>query len=332
MKNSILLLAIAVSVSFAASCTKEIEFTGEETAPCLVLYSLATPGEPLTANLSTSVFFLKNNYDNKLFTSQLDTLRGTVKVFVNGAQTPYVMRYSPAGYSDDYYYYVAPSTLRYVSDYVPSEGDRIRIVAEFPGLPAAEGETIVPRPGNLSILSSKKSLSAEEDVSFDVSARLKDDGSYAKYYSIKPARLVSSDGGESFWIERWGTVSSNDMIFMGSASDMTSLLGDDNEISGYFSDELFRGGTCDFRFSFNMGREYESYIYDDYPGEEYQYRYTLLFTTMTPGLYNHILSMNNLSYSEFGFFGESSTVYSNVKGGYGCVCSSVSLSLSLNNP
>ncbi|MBR5055786.1 MAG: DUF4249 family protein, partial [Bacteroidales bacterium] len=121
MKKITLLLMFAAA--FAVSCTKEIEFKGDETASRLVLYSLATPGEPLAADLSCSVFFLKKNYDNKLFTSPLDTLRGTVKVYVNGAQTPYVMSYSPNSLSDDddYYYYFSPGTLRYVSDYVPAE-------------------------------------------------------------------------------------------------------------------------------------------------------------------------------------------------------------------
>ena len=140
IRSAFAALAALAALFAAASCEKEIEFKGDETTPRLVLYSLSTPGQKLSADVSSSVFFLKQNYDNKLFTSTLDTLKGGLKVYVNGSATPYVMRYTPL--EDDYYSssWKAP-TLHYETDYIPSEGDRIRIVAEFPGFETAEGET-----------------------------------------------------------------------------------------------------------------------------------------------------------------------------------------------
>ncbi len=331
----IYLIAAALALPFAASCTKEIQFKGDETASKLVLYSLAVPGQELSADLSSSVFFLKRNYDNKLFTSSLDTLRGTVKVYVNGAQQPYLMRYSPYVPDDEYgYFYFAPSTLRYVSDYVPSEGDRIRIVADFPGFDSVEGETVVPVSGRFSVNSIKVNRSEEGEMNIEVSARVTDDGSGLKYYDVSPIRFFSWDGGETYEQEQVFDITSNDVIFRNTTSDLMSILDEGEQTSSYFSDELFRGGSYDFKFSFRAWEplydEYYGYGDPNYSGEKISYLYTVRFTTLTTSLYNHILSMRNLSYSDFGFFGESSTLYSNVKGGYGCVCSSVSLSLPLN--
>ena len=110
-------LAVVVSLFTTSSCEKEIEFRGEETAPRLVLYSLSEPGQRLMADVSSSVFFLKQNYDNKLFTSSLDTLKGGLKVYVNGSATPYVMRYTPM--EDDYFsYFRQARTLHYEADYI----------------------------------------------------------------------------------------------------------------------------------------------------------------------------------------------------------------------
>lgn len=337
IRSAFAALAAVAALFAAASCEKEIEFKGDETTPRLVLYSLSTPGQKLSADVSSSVFFLKQNYDNKLFTSTLDTLKGGLKVYVNGSATPYVMRYTPL--EDDYYssFWQAP-TLHYETDYIPSEGDHIRIVAEFPGFETAEGETTVPVAGGFSIVSSRKNLSEDNRVSFDITARVTDRGAEPEYYCVAPARWCSFDGGETYELDYTYAISSQDPLFMGTTSDLMSILGEEGT-SSYFSDVLFSGGSYEFKFSFEPGEEtvpgYGYYYNEDYPGEDpapdVRYRYDVSLVTLTESLYNHVLSMRSVSASTYGFFGESATLFSNVKGGYGCVCSSVSLSLPLDN-
>ena len=328
-------LAVVVSLFTTSSCEKEIEFRGEETAPRLVLYSLSEPGQRLMADVSSSVFFLKQNYDNKLFTSSLDTLKGGLKVYVNGSATPYVMRYTPM--EDDYFsYFRQARTLHYEADYIPSEGDHIRIVAEFPGFETAEGETTVPVSGGFSIVSSRRNVSEENVISFDITARVTDRGAASEYYCISPSRWCSYDGGETYERESTFAISSQDPLFMGTTSDLTAIL-EEERTSSYFSDVLFSGGSYEFKFSFEPGAEFTpgyGYYHDipvTDPLPDLKYRYDISLVTMTESLYNHVLSMRNVSASAYGFFGESATLFSNVKGGYGCVCSSVSLSLPLYN-
>lgn len=328
-------LAVVAALFAASSCEKEIEFRGDETAPRLVLYSLSSPGQKLSADVSSSVFFLKQNYDNKLFTSTLDTLKGGLKVYVNGSATPHVMRYTPL--EDDYYsYFQQAPTLHYEADYIPSEGDHIRIVAEFPGFETAEGETTVPVAGGFSIVSSRRNVSEDNRISFDVTARVTDRGAASEYYCVSPSRWCSFDGGETYEREYTYSISSQDPLFMGTTSDLTAILGEEGT-SSYFSDVLFSGGSYEFKFSFEPGAEFTpgyGYYHDipvtDTP-PDFKYRYDVSLVTLTESLYNHVLSMRNVSASAYGFFGESATLFSNVKGGYGCVCSSVSLSLPLEN-
>ncbi|MBO4571527.1 MAG: DUF4249 family protein [Bacteroidales bacterium] len=335
MRKIVFVLFAVAAIALAASCEKEIRFNGDETQSRLVLYSLARSGEPLFANISSSVFFLKNHYDNKIFTSSLDTMKGSLKVYVNDSKTPYEMYrvHDENEYEEYYYYYYASGTLRYRADYVPSPGDRIRITASFPGFDDVEGETVVPNPGRFTLSSAKATLNANGYMDYDISVHLEDDGSFRKYYAVVPLRWSSWDGGETFDKEYPISISSQDPVFQNTSSDLISIIeGETEETPYYFSDELFRGSSVDFRFSFT---DFPGGAYIDYgdhmePDPNYKVSHTLEFSTLTPSLYNHVLSMRNISYSDLGFLGESATLYSNVKGGYGCVCSSVSLSLPLN--
>ena len=325
------MIVVAVCCISAVSCEKEIEFSGKETQPRLVLYSLAAPGEKLSADLSCSVFFLKRNYGGNLFTEGLDTKAGSVKVYVNGSPEPLEMRFAPT--PDDVF--LGATTLHYEADYEPEPGDHIRMTADFPGFDRVEGEITVPLAGGLEILSSRRTVTEEGSVSYDVSARVTDYDPAGTYYYLVPVRFASYDGGETWQRDYTYHILSQDPLFMENTSDVASVF-DDSQSSNYFSERLFRGKSYEFRFSFNPGPydyHYNTtggfYIPSDADGDnvEIKFRYSIDLITLTESLYNHVLSMQSVSESFYGLFSESATLYSNVKGGYGCICSSVSLSL-----
>lgn len=305
------LFAVLLAAVTLVSCEKEIKFNGHETAQRVVLYSQAIAGEPLTAAVSASLFFLDR--DSKKYISVLDTITGSVKVYVNGSTTPIVMTYEPEEL--DYPWQVR-SKLQYVSDYIPACGDHIRIVADFPGFETVEGETTVPKKPDLEILNVKMAIDEEGVSKYDVTVRIKDDGSYSKYYSLIPEAQF-----EDYFCAL--DVKSSDIVFQDTANELMSLIGGDDSVVPYFSDVLFHGDHHDINFKF----DYNAFWFMS-PNEAEECDMVLAVSTLTESLYYHMLSLRQMD-NDLGFFSEGTTLYSNVKGGYGCVCSSVSLYLQL---
>jgi len=312
--KKILFVLLFAAFTFV-SCEKEIKFNGEETSPKVVLYSQAVAGEPLEATISASMFFLER--DETKHISLLDTLKGSVEVYVNGSQTPYKMTYVPF---ESEYPWMVNTTLSYVSDYVPACGDHIRIVASFPGFDTVEGETTVPFAPDFQILDIKESHLQDEWVKYDFSVRLKDDGSYTKYYYLEPCEIetyVDQDCEQTYRMPVG--FNSSDVLFQSSTSELEALIDGGTYTNGYFSDALISGKTHDFSFSI------EQYEYQDVPPPQM----LVGLSVLTESLYYHLLSMSKLN-NDLGMFSEGTILYSNVKGGYGCVCASVSLYLQVN--
>ena len=83
MKKVILL---AFSFIFLTSCEKEIEFNGEHTAPRLVINSLIEAGQPVSARIGKSIFFLDNDNDMQCPDDMVATL--TVNGNLYGIMNP----------------------------------------------------------------------------------------------------------------------------------------------------------------------------------------------------------------------------------------------------
>ncbi len=307
-----ILFAIVLASLVFVSCEKTIEFNGRETARKVVLYSQAVAGEPLTARISTSMFFL--DVDMRKYTSLLDTENGSVKVYVNDSETPYEMQYFPVNLEHEW---EIAYSLEYVCDYVPSCGDRIRIEASFPGFDAVEGETVVPYVPDFKILSIKETHTEDGYVQYDISARLTDDASYSKYYCLMPCSRITSE--DYSFVSTFG-FTSNDVIFQNTDPDLESVISGESGTSSYFPDSMISGKSHDFNFSFRY--------YEGPGGEEKVDNLMVMVQTLTDSNYYHLLSMSRIT-NDFGLFSEGITLYSNVKGGYGCVCSVVSLYLQI---
>ena len=296
----------AVLVLFAAGCEKVIEFKGEMTKPRLTLSSYAEVGEPLTVYVASSIFFLSDQKSGRAFTESLDTLRGSVRCYVNGATTPRTLQLRREG--DD-------SSLCYRDEgYVPEPGDHIRLEAEFPGFDPVWAETDVPRKPVLEVVSArliemKLDLGGlfDDEVYYDLEVTLAvtDDASYDKYYYLQPVACLKDEWtSENWWVTY--NFTSNDVIFRQmSGSNALSLFAEQG--GSYFSDELIKGQRHQFTITIS-----------DAPFEETEFLYFgLCAATVDESLFWFDQSYTQSLLSLGGLFAEGVTLYSNVEGGYG---------------
>lgn len=112
---------LAMTLGLLTSCEKEIEFNGEHSDPKLVINSLVEPGQPVSAAISKSYFFLDNNAN----TIAPDDLVATLYVNGNhiGEMTPHfdtIVSYDIWNPNDSNLGHVRKV---YTHEYCPAEGD-----------------------------------------------------------------------------------------------------------------------------------------------------------------------------------------------------------------
>ena len=130
---------LAMTLGLLTSCEKEIEFKGEQTDPKLVINSLIEPGQPISANISKSCFFLDYERDHSL-------PQGTVaQLFVNDnfignmdEVTDSIEVYYYTYYGDSIGYNIEK---HFQSDYRPQAGDVVKITAFANGFDDVEATT-----------------------------------------------------------------------------------------------------------------------------------------------------------------------------------------------
>ncbi|MBR5100986.1 MAG: DUF4249 domain-containing protein [Bacteroidales bacterium] len=299
MKKIYTLFAMLLVAVCVLSCEKEISFNGEESASRLTVSALAQAGEPLSAYVSSSVFFLKSR-GFESFIKALDVSQGSVRLTINGAAAPIRMRLA----SDQ-----PDGSLLYNCDYVPQPGDHLVLEAEFPGFDPVRAETDVPYPPHFEV----SSLAFREEdggETLDLTLRFRDDGSYEKYYFLIPRMEIRYGEEEPFQMTY--RYASDDVVFknMGvGAFDLYGMLfGDNDVVSYYFSDELIRGKEHTMKIEIPGIRHLEE-------GQ----RFFVEMRTVTESLYWFDVSYAQLE-SDFALFSEGVTLYSNVQNGYGVFC------------
>jgi len=298
---------LAVLVLLSAGCEKIIEFDGGLTRPQLTLSSYAEVGNPLTVYVASSIFFLADQKGGAAFTDGLDTLRGSVRCFVNGEKEPRILHRFPEG-DHAAFCYQDPS-------YEPEPGDHIRLEAEFPGFEEVWAETDVPLLPSFELLSAKwKTVGADalgglfddggEYDELEITLAVTDDGSYEKYYFLQPVSFRTEDWmPEGYWSSH--PFSSNDIVFRElSGSDVRSLP--DDSARYYFSDALIKGQRHTFTITTDLILGKESIVY-----------FGLIAATANESLYWYDMSYHKAQSGLAGILEEGVTLYSNVHGGYG---------------
>lgn len=111
------------------ACENDIEFSGEESRPMLVINSIVHAGYPIDVRVSRSIFFLD------VTTTEYILHDATVNVSINGESTT-------LPYDAD--------TQNYHDERIAHEGDHIVVTASHPTYGKATGETTVPHmPKNI---------------------------------------------------------------------------------------------------------------------------------------------------------------------------------------
>ena len=337
MKRQMLLYLMLFALVSLASCTKEIQFNGDETEPKLVIYSVARAGEPLEVEVSHSAFFLKSGPLDS-YIELLKPEEGTVKLYVNDSAIPYVLtRRIPQmidadGDGEPDYNDLPDAPLYYDSTFVPSEGDRLRLVASFPGFEEASAEVKLPVSSVLTVDSATLRPLSEDTYSsycyYDVAMTIHRGADPAYYYGIRPyLHIKYTYNGEEMEATYSWDMESDDFLFQGNGSttEQLSQLLNGDDVSMLFADTKIPSDSYSFRGSF-LSPNLEEIRADGATANYY-----LVFTTMTRDLYYYRTSLATAdNSSSFSLFSEATSIYSNVKGGFGCFCAASARKIALD--
>ena len=333
---------LAMTLCTMVSCTKEIDFNGEQVDPKLVINSLNEPGQPVKAYISKSVFFL----DTESNTQAPDDLVATL--YVNGNRIGEMTHGFDTiweewfDYDDDgnpiQYYHL---TAAYHSTYIPVEGDVVKITASANGFDDVDGTTS-PLPKFVDCQMETEITSWEsyyfypyftEPGVYEEDSLLMITGSLILTFDIKDPnpgvldyfRLRSDtwnyDGENRYFISYayddpvFGASLENDYI---DASDL------DTRPEGVFTDALFDGKSYQLKlnvyFEMNVDEVFDpAFFCVPFKLEHLSKEY-----------YNYLCTCNQDD-GIMQFFAEPVQTYTNVNGGYGIVggCAVDSLKLEL---
>lgn len=254
------LIIILISVLAAVSCTKEIDFDGGVKENLLVAYAELEEGEPLNLSLSstapslgTASIVKPEGYYGGMFSPA-----AVVTAFVGNE------KYTLLPYRDSIYR----------NDYCPKAGETIRFEISYPGYKAVNGSTTIPSQVDAELISA--SLDTINNM-WEVKVRIHDKpgadfyrvqiydkfiGEQIFYYYDDDWKLIDKKlehytDNQSKWMN------SKDAVF-GSAQAATGIIeeifGEDADISGFFSDDLFEGKDYDITlkapgYSWNYEKE-----------------------------------------------------------------------------
>lgn len=294
------------------ACTKEVDFTGAQSDPLLVVNGLQQVGQPAWLRVEKSTFFLDNQPDCRVKDVTVDLyVNGLFKEHLQVCDSLEMQEYSVWTEEGE----VLKQRLKYAFNYCEGQyvlcaGDQLRFEvhsSEFED--TAVAETILPEaPTVISFDTVRVEMVGDHErkVRF---ALILDDPVGADYYNLYP-----QDGLTGF--------TSSDPVFtdLTAVEDIEGLFGD-NEYYGrglynMFNDRFFDGS----RYSLSM----EIHVYD-YGGwdKDFSEPFTLEVTRLDAHFYQYlksyrVYSSNSVS-SLIGMFTEPVQVYSNVRNAIGVV-------------
>ena len=320
MKKTILYICCLAAL---VSCTKEIEFKGEQIDPKLVINSLVEPGQPVKANISKSVFFL----DNVNNTQAPDDLVATL--YVNGNRIGEMTPHNDTVSDSEGFYFPDLNLYKiikvYTHDYCPIEGDIVSIKASANGFDDVEGSTsALPNAVTWRIGDYK---TTQWDVNYD---EYEGDTIWTISGQLELTIEVTDSNPRQTDYFR---------ILLGNQSYSDFETGNVYYVSTAYDDPIFGANVSnsdfiDFDFQTMPEGVFTDVLFD---GRSYQikmpiYLYLNLLDGNVPDTFSFYFSMEHLS-KEFyyylntceqsdevmQFFSEPIQTYSNVEGGFGIV-------------
>lgn len=327
---------MTLSCLLFASCTKEIEFNGDQTDPKLVMNGIIEPNKPISLNVSKSYFFL----DNEGNTLPPDDLQATL--YVNGNRIGEMTSYYDTLLSYDYWGVNDASMGHvvkvYTHEYCPSVGDVVTIAASANGYDDAEA-TASPIPDEVTWSISdcqidyveKETYEYEGDTSVTVTGRWElvveindPNPGQTGYYRIHvdEGGYYDYENGITYYL----SATYDDPVFGGSITDDSYLDIDfQSRPEGVFTDDLFDGKSYQIKIPLYLSGTFNSEPQPDL------FQFSVRIERLSKEYYYYLNTCEQTD-EVMQFFTEPIQTYSNVKGGYGIVGSCTSDSASFTLP
>ena len=317
------ILLLIFGVMLLASCTKEIEFNGEQTDPKLVINSLVEPGQPVKAMFSKSYFFL-----DEPDTSTPEDLVAALYVNDN-----LIGELTPSFDTIWEYYELEEYSLvpNFYNDYRPQIGDVVKITATAHGFDEVEGATS-PLPKSVEMQSdivlldwySQYNYPYYSDGEYEEDSVLSIAGTLELTITLNDPnpgkmdyfRLIADKYSGNYSYGNWYFLSFDydDPVFGMSFSDNEIIDVDDLDTrpEGVFTDVLFDGST----YRLKLKIRFECHV--DAEFDPNYFRVPFRLEHLSKEYYNYLNTCNQGDeYNQF--FAEPYQTYSNVTNGYGIV-------------
>lgn len=318
--------ATAVSI-LCVACTEDVVFTGEETGSVPVMFSDVTTGDNLSLDLSMSVFFLHDEYAeygglSKEFYEGLSGRRIDVEAYANGSSEaiPFICVNDPSGASHTPVFDGEDMCFRYASPYVVQPSDKIEYkvsidgyddpltaTLEIPAAPVCEIESLDTAVADnciRAVISIQDNASEENFYAFKAVLTYQD--AYCYYYSDDGSTPINP----TWTVEPDTVVSMVSVYFQQESFDIMDEISGDNDLC--LSDRLFNGQKHNVKLEIGG-------FYNDSWHKVLPISMELRVLSQSAAKYYYRSSLDKLSNDLMSFMGESVQLYSNVKGGFGCV-------------
>lgn len=316
-------LLLTIAIGFLTSCEKEIEFTGEQTDPKLVVNSLVEPGRRVEASMGKSCFFLQSPPDMQA-PADLQALLYVNGILVGG-MTPFADTvWELYGDEDDY-------TVRsgFYNDYCAQVGDIIRITASAYGFDDVEGITSpLPKPVEAQATYELTDWHSEYIQNFNYETFEYEDDSmlYIRGTLIMTVALTDPNPGVSdcfrlstglnnkyYGYPCYLSCNYNDPVFGGTITEDEFLISDiATQPEGVFTDLLFDGGT----YQIKMEAYFDCQLELDDSTESF--RVPFLMEHLTKEYLNYLSTCDQGDVS-MQIWAEPIQTYTNVTNGFGIV-------------
>ena len=304
-------MAVTVMMIGLAACTKEVDFTGTQSDPLLVVNGLQQVGQPARLRVEKSVFFLDEQPDCRVKDVQVDLyVNGTFKESLQVRDSLVIEHYITWTEAGE----IEKDRLIYAfvyceGSYPLCEGDELRFEVHSSEFETATVEVTMPEaPDVISFDTVRVESPNDYEKIVRFALKMKDPAG-VDYYNLYP------QGGLNGF-----TTSDPAFTDIMEVEDIEDLFGE-NDYYGYgpynlFTDKFFDGSEYSISMEVSV-----------YHGEEPIFFYepfTLEVTRVDANLYQYLRSHdayeNTDPESLVGMFTEPVQVYSNVKNGVGIVC------------
>lgn len=303
------------------SCTNEIEFSGDQQQPMMVLNSFLTPDSVVKVQLTRSKFFLEDDTKFEVITN------ADVKLFVNGSFVEKLNHTSNGYYSGSYF---------------PKENDIVKFIAYAPQLSEVNASTIIAPKQLITGIDSSSILLGVNPIfeynyvgpnynpiydtigysynkGLDLHIRFKDQANLNNYYRLVLKSRMYYSNGEI--MEGPVGASFDDLVF---GNNNTDILGESSSYYSFneFNDQLFDGKTYELKmrvfYSYSKLHEGASLTTSPQVDVNTPIKRELVveLQSISESYYHYLKSVSANEGADM-FFSEPVQIYSNIENGIG---------------